>query len=107
MRKAMTIVALVIWAIGLPVRATAQTGAGPVIQTVTVREDAGVAVIAGTGFGAAPAVTISGVPVVVLPGGTDSQLRVLMPQSMLRTSGTYRLTVIDPARRAGDGFVVA
>jgi hypothetical protein len=35
------------------------------------------------------------------------QVEVEAPATILNTTGTYRLTVVDPARRIGDAFVVA
>ena len=63
--------------------------------------------ITGTGLGPDLLVTVDGQPVATLPGATDMQVEVLAPTTVLTTPGTYRLTVVDPARQVGDGFVVA
>ncbi len=62
--------------------------------------------ITGKGFGQTPTVSIDGQPVVVLQGGTDTQVSVLTPLALQTTPGTYRLTVVDPVRQVGDAFVV-
>lgn len=51
-------------------------------------------------------VTVDGQPVTTLPGATDAQIEVLAPTTVLTTPGAYRLSVVDPLRRVGDGFVV-
>ncbi len=91
---------------GLPDRATAQPS-GIAIQNVTLREDTGIITIVGSGFDRELAVTVDGQAAAVLPGGTDTQIEVLAPPSVLQTAGTYRLTVIDRLRKGGDAFVVA
>ena len=90
-------------AFGTPV--SAQVTTGPTIQTATVAAG-GLLIISGTGFGADAAVTIEGQPVTVLPGGSDTQVTVLAPASVLTTAGTYRLTVTVPGQPA-DVFVIA
>jgi hypothetical protein len=91
---------------GLPDRATAQPS-GLAIQNVTLREDMGIITIVGSGFDRELAVTVDGQAAAVLPGGTDTQIEVLAPPSVLQAAGTYRLTVIDRLRKVGDAFVVA
>jgi hypothetical protein len=76
------------------------------VRNVTVDVSGDLLIISGSGFGASPAVTIDGVPVTVLPGGSDTQVTVPLPASVKVNAGTYRLTVVDPARNAGDAFVV-
>src|SRR5262245_59356224 len=99
MRSLLVIMVLVI---GLP--AAAQTTAGPVIQTVTVKDDT--ILIAGSGFGTAPTVMVGGWSLPVLPGASDTQIRIPAPAAIRATPGSYRLTVFDPTRHIGDGFVV-
>ena len=96
-------VLLAAMAFGTPV--SAQVTSGPTIQTATVAAG-GLLIISGTGFGADAAVTIEGQPVTVLPGGSDTQVTVLAPASVLTTAGTYRLTVTVPGQPA-DVFVIA
>ena len=85
----------------------AQPQAPPSIQRVTVQPDTGVLTIVGTGLGQDLMVVVDGQPVTVLPGASDTQLDVMAPATVLSTPGTYRLTVADPARQRGDGFIVA
>ncbi len=92
---------------GLADQAGAQPPSAPVIQNVTLRQDTGVITIAGSGFDRELAITVDGQPAAVLPGGTDTQIEVLAPPSVLQTPGTYRLTVIDHLHKVGDAFVVA
>ena len=106
-RLLLCLVMLLVSAFGLPDRATAQPTSGVAIHNVTVQPDAGVLTITGTGFGADLIVTVDGQPVTVLPGATATQVEVQPPATVLTTPGTYRLTVVDPARRVGDVFVVA
>jgi hypothetical protein len=81
--------------------------AGLTIQNVTLHDGDRVMTITGTGFGASPLVTLDGQAVATLPGATDTQVQVLAPVAVLTTPGTYRLTVMDPARQVGEAFVVA
>jgi hypothetical protein len=93
-------------ALGWPQISAAQPASRPTIHRVTVRPDSGVLTIAGTGLGSDLLVTVDGQPVTTLPGATDTQIDVQAPASVLTTPGAYRLTVLDQARRVGDGFVV-
>jgi hypothetical protein len=52
-------------------------------------------------------VIVDGQPATVFPGGTATQMDVAAPATLLTTPGSYRLTVVDPARQIGDAFVVA
>ena len=81
--------------------------AGPTIQHVTLHEGTGVLTIRGADFGDEPQVTVDGYAVVVLPGGTDTEVAVEAPAGLLLVPGTYRLTVRDPARGLEGTFVVA
>lgn len=85
----------------------AQPGPPPTIHRVTLQLDADVLTITGTGLGPTLVVMVDGQPVTVLPGATDTQMEVQAPATVVTTPGTYRLTVVDPVRQVGDGFVVA
>jgi len=85
----------------------AQPAQGPTIQHVTLHEGAGVLTISGTGFGQEPLVTVDGYAVAVMPGATETAVAVQAPAELLLVSGTYRLTVKDPARGLEGTFVVA
>ncbi len=100
------VVGFVLSLLGLAGGASAQPVPSPIIQRVTLAPDTGVLTITGTGLGADLIVSVEGQSVAVLPGATDTQLQVQAPEPMLATPGTYRLTVVDPARRVGDGFIV-
>src|SRR5262245_52890470 len=76
------------------------------IQSVTVDAGAGTATITGTGFRETCAVTLDGHALTVLPGGTAARLVVVVPASLLATPATYRLTVTDAGRQAGDAFEI-
>jgi hypothetical protein len=76
------------------------------IQSVTVDAAAGTATITGTGFSETCAVTLDGHALTVVPGGTATRLVVVVPASLLATPGTYRLTVTDAGRQAGDAFEI-
>jgi hypothetical protein len=91
---------------GLAQASEAQT-TKPTIHRVTVQPDAGVLTIVGRGLGPNLLVTVEGQPAAMLPGAVETQLEVLVPAAVVMTPGTYRLTVVDPVRRVGDGFVVA
>ena len=97
---------ILVLAFVLPGAAGAQS-APPVIHRVTLQPETGVLTIVGTGLGAELLVTLEGQAISVLPGATATQIDALGPPPMLATPGTYRLTLVDPVRRAGDGFVVA
>ncbi len=100
-------VGTVVWAmLGLAQVAAAQPVAAPTIHRVTVQPDTGVLTVTGTGLGPDLQVTVDGQPVPKLPGATDTQMEVLAPATVVTQPGTYRLTVVDPMRRVGDGFVV-
>jgi len=109
MRTRLLFLVLLVWA-GPGQSASKAAQSNTTIHNVTLREHAGAGVmmtIAGTGFGRAPLVTVDGEPVAVLPGGTEMQIAVVAPAALLARPGTYRLTVVDPARHAGDMFVIA
>jgi hypothetical protein len=91
---------------GLAPLAAAQPVAAPTIHRVTVHPDTGVLTVTGTGLGPDLQVTVDGQPVPQLPGATDTEMEVLAPVTVVTQPGTYRLTVVDPMRRVGDGFVV-
>jgi IPT/TIG domain len=93
-------------ALGMAPPAAAQPVAPLTIQSVTLQPNDGVITITGTGFGADVVVTIDGPRVTVLPGATATRVEVQPPATVLTTPGTYRLSVVDPARRVGDVFVV-
>jgi hypothetical protein len=93
-------------AFGVAAHAAAQP-TGPAIHSVTVLPDTGVLTITGTSLGADLVVIVDGQPVTILPGATSTRLEVQPPATVLTTPGTYRLTVVDPVRHVGDGFVVA
>ena len=86
---------------------SAQPGSAPVIQNVTVNADTHVITITGSGLGPDVLVTLDGQAVVLLPGATATRVEIQAPAAVLTTPGTYRLTVVDPARQTGDAFVVA
>jgi hypothetical protein len=90
----------------VPGAASAQS-VPPVIHRATLQPDTGVLTIAGTGLGADLVVSVDGQAVEVLPGASATQLEVLVPATVATMAGTFRLTVVDPARRVGDGFIVA
>jgi hypothetical protein len=90
----------------VPAAASAQS-LPPVIHRVTLQPETGVLTIAGTGLGAALVVTVDGQAVDVLPGATATQIEVVVPATVATMTGTFRLTVVDPARQVGDAFVVA
>jgi hypothetical protein len=101
------VVALVVWVgLGMAQIGAAQTAVRLTIHNVTLHEGAGVLTITGIGFGREPEVTVDGQSVTGLPGGTETLLQVTAPSAVLMP-GTYRLTVADPTRQAGDTFVVA
>jgi hypothetical protein len=101
------VIVLVSALFGLPQISAAQSVASPAIQSVTLQPDTGVLTITGTGLGANLIVTVDGQSVTALPGATATRLEVQSPATVLTTPGTYRLVVVDPVRRVGDGFVVA
>ncbi len=108
MRTPLCLVIVLVSALcALPHTAAAQPVLSPAIQSVTLQPDAGVLTITGTGLGADLVVIVDGQLVTVLPGATATQVEVQSPATVLTTPGTYRLTVVDPVRRVGDGFVVA
>ena len=108
MTSPLVVVVVFVASLGLSVaHVGAQTAAPLTIHNVTVQERTGVLTITGTGFGRTPAATVDGEPVTVLANGTDTRIEVLAPAALLVTPGTYRLTVVDPARHVGDAFVVA
>src|SRR5262245_10555899 len=76
------------------------------IRSVTVDAAAGTATITGTGFSETCAVTLDGHALTVLPGATAARLVVVVPVALLATPGTYRLTVTDARRQAGDAFEI-
>ena len=86
---------------------SAQDAARPTILNVTMDAAGDQLTITGSGFGAAPVVTIDGQPVPVLPGATDTQVNVVTPAVLLTSPGTYRLTMVDSVRQVGEVFVVA
>jgi hypothetical protein len=98
---------LVMWAVlGLVEIAGAQPPPGPMIHRVTLQPDAGVLTITGTALGPDLLVMLEGQPVPVLPGATDTLVQVVAPDTILTTPGMYRLTMVDPVRQMGDGFVL-
>ena len=108
MRRTQLAAALLVCAVvSFPRVGAAQTAAPPTILNVTMDAVGDQLTITGKGFGPAPLVTIDGQPVTVLLGSTDTQVIVIAPSVLLTTPGTYRLTVVDPARQAGEAFVVA
>jgi hypothetical protein len=108
MRRIPVVITLAVWAgLGLAEIGAAQTAAHPTIHNVTLHQAAGVLTVIGTGFGRDPTVTVAGQPVIVLAGGTETQIDVVVPAAVLTTPGTYRLTLVDPVRQVGDAFVVA
>jgi hypothetical protein len=72
------------------------------IQSVTIDAAAGTATITGTGFRETCEVTLDGHALTVLPGGTAARLVVVAPAALLATPGTYRRTVTEAGRQAGD-----
>ena len=62
--------------------------------------------LTGTGLGADLVVLVEGQPAVVLPGATNTEVRVVAPESVLATAGAFRVVVGDPGWCQGDGFVV-
>jgi hypothetical protein len=72
-----------------------------VIQNVTLREDAGVITIAGSGFDGELAVTVDGQAMAVLPGGTDTQTEVLALPSVLQTPAGPGVSECWPLEVAG------
>ena len=101
---------VVLLLLGVPPVAWAQEGVPLTIRSVTsetLPTGEVVLVIAGVGFGAAPAVTVDGRPVEVLPEVSDTRITVLAPPAILTMPGTYRLTVQDPATQQWNVFVVA
>ncbi|MEZ5293349.1 MAG: hypothetical protein R2745_19860 [Vicinamibacterales bacterium] len=102
MRRLLAGVALL--ALSAPV--AAQPAAAPAIQRTALDVEAGVLTITGTGLGADVVVLVEGRPAVVLPGATDTEVRVVAPESVLVTAGAFRVVVGDPSRRLDDGFVV-
>src|SRR6202163_4529385 len=108
MRRTQFAAALLVCAVmGLSRAGAAQDAARPTILNVTMDAVGDQLTITGSGFGAAPVVTIDGQPVPVLPGATDTQLAVVTPAVLLTAPGTYRLTVVDSVRQVGEVFVVA
>src|ERR1700688_2654545 len=102
------VAALLVGAVtGLSRVASAQDTSRPTILNVTMDAAGDQLTITGTGFGAAPIVTIDGQPVPVLPGATDTQVTVVTPAVLLTAPGTYRLTMVDSVRQVGEVFVVA
>ena len=79
MRRVATVVGVVVLLVGWSAPGMAQPAAGPTIQHVTLHEGTGVLTMRGTGCGEAPVVTVDGYAVVVLPGGTDTELAVAVP----------------------------
>ena len=101
MTSPLVVVVVFVASLGLSVaHVGAQTAAPLTIHNVTVQERTGVLTITGTGFGRTPAATVDGEPVTVLANGTDTRIEVLAPAALLVTPGTYRLTVVDPARHS-------
>src|SRR5262245_15412424 len=90
----------------LAITAHAQPAPPLWIQSVTVDAAAGTATITGTGFSETCAVTLDGHALTVLPGATAARLVVVAPAALLATRGTYRLTVTDGRRQAGDAFEI-
>ena len=86
---------------------SAQPVSAPVIQNVTVNADTNIITITGSGLGPDVVVTVDGQAVVLLPGAIATRVEIQAPAAVLTTPGTYRLTVVDPAREIGDAFVVA
>ncbi len=86
--------------------AMAQTVAPPTIHRVTLRAETGVLTVTGTGLGPDLQVSVDGQAVPQLPGATATEVEVLAPATVMTMAGTYRLVVVDPMRRVGDGFVV-
>src|SRR4029453_9420251 len=107
MRTPLCVILVISALFGFPDHAVAQPPLGPAIQNVTLGEDTGIITITGRGFDRELAVTVDGQAAAVLPGGTDTQIEVQAPPSVLQAAGTYRLAVVDPARQVGDAFVVA
>ena len=108
MRRTQLAAALLVCAvIGFPRAGWAQDATRPTILNVTMDAAGDQLTIVGTGFGAAPVVTIDGQPVPVLAGASDTQVTVVTPAVLLTTPGTYRLTVVDSVRQVGEVFVVA
>src|SRR5262245_28787894 len=102
MRRTALVVAISlgsVFSFALPARA--QDASRPVIRNVTMSAGGEEVTIVGSGFGASPVVTIDGEPVAVLPGASETQITVVTPAALLTTPGSYRLTVVDPARGAG------
>src|SRR5262245_25619544 len=90
----------------LAITANAQHAPPLWIQSVTVDVAAGTATITGTGFTETCAVTLDGHVLTVLPGGMPTRIVAVMPETLLTTPGTYRLTVTDTGRQAGDAFEI-
>src|SRR5262245_24815077 len=84
----------------------AQEAARIWIQSVTVDASAGTLTITGTGFTDTCEVTLDGQVLTVLSGATATRLVAAAPAAVLATPGTYRLTVVDPARRSADAFEI-
>jgi hypothetical protein len=108
MQRTQLVAALLVCAvIGLSRVGSAQNAPPPTILNVTMDAAGDQLTITGTGFGPAPVVTIDGQPVTVLLGASDTQVIVITPAVLLKTPGSYRLTVVDPVRQVGEVFVVA
>ncbi|MGE3472594.1 MAG: hypothetical protein AB7O28_19735 [Vicinamibacterales bacterium] len=103
MRRVLAGVALLALSVSV---VSAQPGAAPAIHRTALDVEAGVLTITGTGLGADVVVLVDGRPTVVLPGATDTEVKVVAPESVLATAGAFRVVVGDPGRRLGDGFVV-
>ena len=107
MRTTTYLVMLLVSALfGFPDGVAAQPVPGPVIQSVILSEDTSVITITGTGLGADVVVTVDGQAVTPLPGANSTRVEVQTPVTVLSAPGTYRLTVVDPAKRVGDTLVV-
>ncbi len=86
----------------------AQTASSPLtIHNVRLHELSGELTITGTGFGTAPVVAVDGQPVTGAARRHRHAARGAGAAAALTTPGTYRLSVVDPARQLGDGFVIA
>lgn len=101
------VAAIVVATMALGSQVSAQSVSGPTIHNVTLHEGSGMLTITGVGFGRDPVVTVDGQTVVVMQGGSESQLDVLAPAALLTIPGSYRLTVQDPVTQISDAFVVA
>jgi hypothetical protein len=92
--------------LGLAQAAQAQTVPTPAIRNAVIDAAGDSLIITGSGFAAGAVVTLDGQPVTVLPGASDTQLAVTVPDALKVNAGSYRLTISDPATKASDSFVV-